>query len=54
MIDFTYRQSIDFVRTSDVLTDREKALLLGENVRRLYQLDEPKSFRKSVALVTEE
>jgi predicted TIM-barrel fold metal-dependent hydrolase len=53
MIDFTYRQSIDFVRASNVLTDREKALLLGENARRLYRLEEPQFVRKAVALVTE-
>lgn len=53
MIDFTYRQSLDFVRTTGVLTDCEKSLLLGENARRLYRLDEPQSLRKAVALVTE-
>jgi predicted TIM-barrel fold metal-dependent hydrolase len=53
MIDFTYRQSIEFVRTSDLLTDHDKTLLLGENARHLYRLHEPPSLRKSVVLVTE-
>jgi L-galactono-1,5-lactonase len=53
MIDFTYRQSIEFVRTTPTLNEREKALLLGENARRFYRLAEPKSPRRPVALITE-
>ena len=53
MIDFTYRQSIDFIRTATVLTEQEKTLLLGNNACRLYRLQEPKSARHPVALVSE-
>lgn len=53
MIDFTYRQSIDFIRSATDLTEHEKALLLGDNACRLYWLDKPKSPRRPVALVTE-
>lgn len=53
MIDFTYRQSLDFVRTADALTERDKLLLLGDNARRLYRLEPPPVSRRAVALVTE-
>jgi L-galactono-1,5-lactonase len=54
MIDFTYRQSIDFVRNSAALTDSEKALLLGENARRLYRFSEPKMLCRPMPLITED
>ena len=53
MIDFTYRQSIDFIRTDESLTNREKQLMLGENAARLYNLPEPNTKRGPVTLVTE-
>ncbi len=53
MIDFTYRQSIDFIRTDERLTNREKQLMLGENAARLYNLPEPNTKRGPVTLVTE-
>jgi L-galactono-1,5-lactonase len=53
MIDFTYRQSIDFVRNAEALTEEDKGLLLGDNARRLYRLPEPESPRRPVALITE-
>ncbi len=54
MIDFTYRQSLDFIRISAVFTEAEKALLLGENARKLYRLPKPLVSRKAVALITED
>lgn len=36
----TYRMSYDFVLKSDVLTDREKQLFLGENARQFYGFKE--------------
>lgn len=35
----TYRMSYDFVSKSPALTDREKALFLGENARRFYNFN---------------
>jgi len=35
----TYRMSYDFVLKSDLLTDDEKALFLGDNARRYYGFD---------------
>jgi L-galactono-1,5-lactonase len=54
MIDFTYRQSLDFVRKSTVLTKDEEALLLGGNARRLYRLPEPNVCHRPVPSITEE
>jgi L-galactono-1,5-lactonase len=54
MIDFTYRQSLDFVRKTVALTENEKQLLLGGNARRLYQFPEPNTSRRPVPLITEE
>lgn len=53
MVDFTYRQSLDFVRTSDRLSDSEKELILGKNAARLYRLPEPSSSRNPLPLITE-
>jgi len=53
MIDFAYRQSIDFIRKDSSLTDKEKALLLGGNAKNLYQLPEPQIERRAVPCVTE-
>jgi len=52
MVDFTYRQSIDFVRRDASLTDSDKALFLGGNAARLYKLKPPKKERRAVELVT--
>ena len=54
MADFTYRQSIQFIRDSAVLTERDKELLLGENALRLYDLPRSSVPREPVALITEE
>jgi predicted TIM-barrel fold metal-dependent hydrolase len=53
MVDFTYRQSLDFVRKSDALSDDEKTALLGANAAKLYGLTTPSQVRKPVALITE-
>ncbi|MDR1746184.1 MAG: amidohydrolase [Tannerella sp.] len=36
----TYRMSYDFILKSNLLTDEEKALFLGENARRFYRFGE--------------
>ena len=54
MIDFTYRQSLDFVRYSDCLSDHDKALILGQNACRLYRLPEITSVLKPVRAITED
>jgi predicted TIM-barrel fold metal-dependent hydrolase len=53
MVDFTYRQSLDFVRTTDQMDDRQKSLILGENARRLYRLPAAGKSRRPVAVVTD-
>ena len=54
MVDFTYRQSLDFIREGDTtLNEGEKKLLLGENAARLYGLKPPRVDRKPAALITE-
>lgn len=54
MVDFTYRQVIDFVRSEPSnLTDEEKRLLLGENAARLYRFPAPAVIRRPVPRVTE-
>jgi hypothetical protein len=53
MVDFTYRQTLDFVRKSDALSQREKEMFLGGNAARLYGIKPPRKKRAPVALVTE-
>ena len=53
MVDFTYRQSLDFVRESTQLTEGEKSLFLGRNAARLYGLEEPLEERAPMPLITE-
>lgn len=36
----TYKMSYDFVLKSDILSEREKELFLGENAKRFYRFDE--------------
>ena len=54
MIDFTYRQSIDFIRKDSSLTDQEKAMLLGGNAAGLYRLRKPQIERRPVPCITED
>lgn len=54
MVDFTYRQSIDFLRTEETgLSEADTALLLGGNAARLYNLAEPTAARRPAARITE-
>ena len=53
MIDFTYRQSIEFVRRDHQLTADQKSALLGGNAARLYGLSEPAQPRLPAPVVTE-
>ena len=52
MVDFTYRQSLDFIRDDDSINDNDKQAFLGKNAERLYgfQLEQSKF---SVPLITE-
>jgi L-galactono-1,5-lactonase len=53
MVDCTYRQTIDFIRRTDELSDAEKRLLLGENAGRLYGIKARKKARAPAKLITE-
>lgn len=53
MVDFTYGQSIEFIRKEkNGLSATERKLILGENAARLYRLSKPKAKRSAAALVT--
>ena len=43
MCDFTYAQSLDFVRNTDALNEEEKAAFLGGNAARFYGFPSPES-----------
>lgn len=53
MIDFTYRQSLEFLRCSEALSAQERAGLLGRNAARLYALAYPTSPHTPLPLITE-
>jgi predicted TIM-barrel fold metal-dependent hydrolase len=53
MVDFTYRQSLDFVRKSAAFSEDEKQLLLCGNAVRLYGLAAPSPAAAPVGLITE-
>jgi predicted TIM-barrel fold metal-dependent hydrolase len=53
MVDFTYRQSLNFIRESREISASEKSLFLGENAARLYGLPRPDTQRHPAALITE-
>jgi L-galactono-1,5-lactonase len=53
MVDFTYRQSLDFVRRSEAFQPDEKRKLLGENAARLYGIASPSQRREPLPLITE-
>jgi predicted TIM-barrel fold metal-dependent hydrolase len=52
MVDFTYRQSLDFFRDAKGFTDSEKQKILGENACRLYGVKPRKTKRTPVPLIT--
>lgn len=54
MIDFTYRQSLEFIRADGTLSDSDKQLILGGNAQRLYGLEDPARQRAPVPLITED
>ncbi len=53
MVDFTYRQSIQFLRESDQLSDEDRTWLLGRSAATLYQLDWNEKERQVAPLITE-
>lgn len=54
MVDFTYRQSLDFVRNGcDFFTPEEKNMFLGENAARLYGFNYSKQKKCPRPLITE-
>jgi predicted TIM-barrel fold metal-dependent hydrolase len=53
MLDFTYRQSLDFVRQSDQFTDQEKQWLLGRSAAVLYAVPWQAEGRNPMPLMTE-
>lgn len=52
MVDFTYRQSLDFIQLDDVLNEAEKQAFLGGNAVRLYHFPEVQE-KQRLALITE-
>ncbi|MCP4849031.1 MAG: amidohydrolase [Verrucomicrobiaceae bacterium] len=52
MVDYTYRQSLDFVEFDDFLNEEEKQAFLGGNAVNLYHLSEVQEHDR-VALITE-
>lgn len=54
MVDFTYRQSLDFVRYGcDFFAEEEKSMFLGGNAARLYGFNYSKKKKKLRTLITE-
>ncbi len=53
MVDFTYRQTLEFVRNSARFDTTVKVAILGENAARLYALKRPAKPRKPIAMITE-
>lgn len=51
-LDLTYFQTLSFLRLTDALTEHEKQLLLGENAKVLYGLEEAVQSRTPVELIT--
>ena len=53
MVDFTYRQSIQFLRESDQLSEEDRTWLLGRSAATLYQLEWTEEERQMATLITE-
>ena len=53
MVDFTYRQSLQFIKETATLKSDEKRKILGNNAANLYGIGFPKKARKPIALITE-
>ena len=53
VVDFTYRQTLDFVRDGCAfLSSRDRKLFLGENARRVYGLKAPARARRPIPRIT--
>ena len=52
MVDFTYRQSLDFILNDEDIGSEDKAAILGENAAKLYGFKKLKSADR-VSLITE-
>ena len=52
MVDFTYRQSLDFIFTDDAIGSEDKAAILGANAAELYGFKGPRSVDR-IPLITE-
>jgi hypothetical protein len=52
MVDFTYRQSLDFILTDDDIGSEDKAAILGANAAKLYGFKEPRLVER-IPLITE-
>ena len=53
MVDFTYRQSLDFLRWSEAFTSDENDLMLGGNAMRLYGFSLPSTTKELLPRITE-
>ena len=53
MVDFTYRQSIQFLAQSERFSEEEKTWLLGKSAATLYQLPWSEDRRRPAKLITE-
>ena len=52
MVDFTYRQSLDFILTDDDIGSEDKAAILGANAAKLYGFKKPRLVDR-IPLITE-
>jgi L-galactono-1,5-lactonase len=52
MVDFTYRQSLDFIFTDDAIGSEDKAAIFGANAAELYGFKGPRSVDR-IPLITE-
>ncbi len=53
MVDFTYRQSIQFLRESDRFSEVDRSWLLGHSAATLYQIPWRETQRRVARLITE-
>ncbi len=53
MVDFTYRQSIQFLQESDQLSSADQTWLFGRSAATLYQLEWTENNRQAFPLITE-
>ncbi len=53
MVDFTYRQSVQFLRESDQFSEEDRSWLLGRSAATLYQLGWTENKRQVAPLITD-